>query len=331
MMGKLFSFLLQALAVIIAVLVFSYFDPFDLLVSNKLTLKDTPIHVQQIKSIGELVSAEYYGEVISSYKHTVKANKDTAIAQMKSDVMTVHKEFYKGLQDIIDMDPKDKSDIKKQIQRLEDSLEQYNYAKAYLDVFESNIGKSKMAQQIKSFLDDNKQTNFFAYLAGNKISITYYNEVIANELKSIDKIFNTSKNRNTQLILVGRGRVQAGYKFDSLTTKNIKVDTLRNRILLVGLKPQILSCDINPWFIPELGVKGFEIIAFNKNADNITILKEVKRNCLDSLRNGAIRSEILIKAKDNAEQNLRNLFSLLLNNKDIDVKILTDSTVLKGI
>ena len=327
-MGKLFSFsfLLQALVVIIAVLAFSYFDPFDLLVSNKLTLRDTPAQVQQIKSIGELISAEYYGEVISSYSHTVKANKDTAIEQMKRDVMLVHKQFYRGLLSIIDSDPDDKSDIKKRIQSLKDSLEPFNYGKAYLDVFESNIGKGKMAQQIKNFLDDSKQTNFFQYLSINKVSITYYNEVFAKETESIKKIFNSSKIKNTQLILVGRGKVQAGFKFDSLTTRNIKVDTIRNRIILIGLKPQILSCDINPWFIPELGLKGFEIIEFNKNADNIKILKQVKRNCLDSLRYRAIRSEILVKAKENAEQNLKNLFSLLLNNKDIEVKILTDTT-----
>jgi len=332
-MGKLFSFsfLLQALAVVIAVLAFSYFDPFDLLISNKLTLRDTPAQVQQIKSIGELISAEYYGEVISSYSHTVKANKDTAIAQMKRDVMVVHKQFYRGLLNIINADLSDKSDIKKRIQSLQDSLEHYSYANAYLDVFESNIGRGKMAQQIKNFSDDSKQTNFFQYLAINKVSITYYNEVFSKELESINKIFNSSKIKNSQLILVGRGKVQAGFKFDSLTTRNVKVDTARNRIVLVGLKPQILSCDINPWFIPELGLKGFEIIEFNKNADNIDILKQVKLNCLDSLRNSAIRSEILIKAKINAEQNLKNLFSLLLNNKDIEVKILADTSVLMSV
>lgn len=330
-MGKLTSFILQALVVIIAVLAFSYFDPFDILVSNKLTLRDTPAQVQQIKSIGELISAEYYGEVISSYQHAVKANKDTAIAQMKRDVFSVHKLFLKGLLNIVDADPSDKSEIKKQIQALKDSLNGYNYADAYLQQFETSIGKGKMAQQIKNFLDDSKQTNFFQYLTFNKVSITYYNEVFTKETEAIKKIFSTSKIKNTQLILVGRGKVQAGFKFDSLTTRNVKVDTLRNRILLVGLEPQILSCDINPWFIPELGLKGFEIIEFNKNADNIKILKQVKRNCLDSLRIRAIRSEILLKAKQNAEQNLKHLFSLLLNNNKIEVKIVTDTSLLTTI
>lgn len=243
--------------------------------------------------------------------------------------MSLHKKFLNGLLNIISVDPDDKSDIKKRIQVLQDSLQSYVYAKTYSDAFESNIGTGKMARQIKSYLDDNKQGNFFAFLASNRVAINYYNEVITNETKSIEKLFNTSKIKNTQLILIGRGKVQAGFKFDSLTTRNVRVDTLRNRIILVGLKPQILSCDINPWFIPELGLKGFEIIEFNRHADNIKILREVKRNCLDSLRNKAIRSDILIKAKENAEQNLKNLFALLLNNKDIEVKIMADSSLLK--
>jgi len=113
MMGKLFSFsfLFQALIVVIAVLAFSYFDPFEILLSNKLTLRDTPAQVQQIKSIGELISAEYYGEVISSYSHTIKANKDTSVAQMKKEVMNLHKQFLKGLLNIVAADPEDKSDI----------------------------------------------------------------------------------------------------------------------------------------------------------------------------------------------------------------------------
>lgn len=326
-MGKLTSFILHALIVIIAVLAFSYIDPFDILVSNKLTLRDTPAQVQQIKSIGEVISAEYYGEVISSYQHTVKANKETAIKQMTKDVNTVDSLFEEGIIKIVDAAPDEKSEIKKQIQNLKDSLINLNYAEAYLNQFERTVGKGKMARHINNFLDDNKSTDFLQYLKTKGIPISYSQKVIEEKTKAIKNIFSTSKIKNTQLILVGRGKVQAGFKFDSLTTRNVKVDTLRNRILLVGLEPQILSCDINPWFIPELGLKGFEIIEFNKYADNIKILKQVKRNCVDSLRNMAIRSEILVRAKKNAEQNLKHLFSLLLNNKDIEVRIVADTTL----
>jgi hypothetical protein len=126
------------------------------------------------------------------------------------------------------------------------------------------------------------------------------------------------------LILIGRGKVQAGYRFDKLDARNIILDSLHKRIILFGLQPEILSCDINPWLIPELGIKGFEIVEVNGKADNPSILYKVKKSCLDSLRANALASDILNIAKANAEQNLKTFFSLLLNDPDVDVRIESD-------
>src|SRR4051812_28360718 len=62
------SFLIQAILVIAAVLLFSFFDPFNIFGSKKKTLKDTPVSVTSIREIGELITAEYYGEVLGSLK-----------------------------------------------------------------------------------------------------------------------------------------------------------------------------------------------------------------------------------------------------------------------
>ena len=71
LIGKGASLVLQIIVVIAAVLVFSWFDPFDFLAPTKRTLKNTPIQIQSIREIGELITAEYYGEVISSLKEVI--------------------------------------------------------------------------------------------------------------------------------------------------------------------------------------------------------------------------------------------------------------------
>ena len=43
-----------------------------------------------------------------------------------------------------------------------------------------------------------------------------------------------------------------------------------------GIKPTVLDVDINPWFIPERKVKGFELVSFSGNV-NFEEAKEVKR------------------------------------------------------
>ena len=87
------SFIIEVILVIAAILVFAYFDPFGILVSNKLTLKDTPAHITEIRSIGELVTAEYYGEVISSYQSIVYIQKEEEITQTKSKLVTLDSLF----------------------------------------------------------------------------------------------------------------------------------------------------------------------------------------------------------------------------------------------
>jgi hypothetical protein len=161
---------------------------------------------------------------------------------------------------------------------------------------------------------------------GNKITdmvadTSYFAELFDKSSSEVIDQFTTRKVRKSQLILLGRGKVQAGFKFNNLNERNVKVDTLHNRIVIVGIEPQLLSCDINPWFVPELGIKGFEIIDVNGKADDVAILQQVKRNCLDSLRCRALNSHILSLALTNAEQNLKQFFALLLNNPAIDVRI----------
>lgn len=69
------SFIIQVILVVAGVLVFAYFDPFDIFVSNKLSLIDTPAHVKKIREIGELTTAEFYGRSFLPIRPLLKLPK----------------------------------------------------------------------------------------------------------------------------------------------------------------------------------------------------------------------------------------------------------------
>jgi hypothetical protein len=90
---KAIPFLLQVILVIVAVALFAFWDPFGIFVPTKLKLKDTPVDVRSIREIGQLITAEYYGEVIGSYAHEVEERQDTAMALYRQQ-MIEYFEYY---------------------------------------------------------------------------------------------------------------------------------------------------------------------------------------------------------------------------------------------
>ena len=58
--------LLDCVIVVAAILAFTFWDPFNIFNTRK--LRQTATLVTSIREIGELVTAEYYGEVIASWK-----------------------------------------------------------------------------------------------------------------------------------------------------------------------------------------------------------------------------------------------------------------------
>jgi len=99
LIGQGASLILQIIIVVAAVLVFSWFDPFDLLAPTRLTLKNTPIQVQSIREIGQLITAEYYGEVISSSLE-VKAEKEKIeVEEFNENTGDIHEDFKQAVLD----------------------------------------------------------------------------------------------------------------------------------------------------------------------------------------------------------------------------------------
>ena len=91
--GSVVTLLLQIALVVAAVLVFSFFDPFGMFKPSAPTLEDTPVSLKSIRSIGELISAEYYGEVIVSLQGKYLEEIDTTATAFARKANTLNEAF----------------------------------------------------------------------------------------------------------------------------------------------------------------------------------------------------------------------------------------------
>jgi hypothetical protein len=119
--------------------------------------------------------------------------------------------------------------------------------------------------------------------------------------------------------------VKAGFDFGQFTPRNFRHDKEHRAIYLVGVEPKILSCTINPWFIPEEKVKGFEVVYYSGRKVNPNDVKSVKQECIDKLRSAALKNGIIEQARINAKENLRTFFSLIIPGGIDSVYIYDDS------
>ena len=85
----------QILIVIGAVILLAYFDPFGIFGSKKQKLENTPVDVRSIKEIGVLISAEYYGEVLTSLQEAlIEEIKESAVndAEEFKDLISMYQQ-----------------------------------------------------------------------------------------------------------------------------------------------------------------------------------------------------------------------------------------------
>ncbi len=310
MFGKWFSnlaFLLQILLVVGGVLVFGFFDPFGIF-KPKLTLEDTPVSVRSIKEIGQLITAEYYGEVLSSLHESHINEIEDYSNEFAKEVNLLHKEF----KDAIDIIVENNSNVKKNKVRkyFHDENEElvknihYDFYINYLLEKHKFRNENKL---LKELVFNNQKLNL-----GDSIDSSF---LIKRKEKKLEDLFANKKLMKRQIVLVGRGWVKAGYDFGKFTQRNFKYDKDKKTIYFLGMEPKILSLTINPWFIPEKKIKGFEILLATNKAKDPKFIEQVKRACLDKLEYQAMERDILGQAKKNAEENLKNFFSLLLDEE----------------
>jgi hypothetical protein len=327
MIKSIASLVIQIALVITAVVIFSYFDPFGLLSPKKKTLQDTPITVVSIREIGQLITAEYYGEVLSTLQDSLIAEISFGNNGAANEFAALNKNYLQALKDFYlrkDSIPvrwyKRRADLINHFYAANHSL---TNAVFYQDMINLIVKKGKYGDEGDLLLDVWKlktaselPLDFQIKCAIDTSAFNAKKKIELNELKK------TKAFKKRQIIALGRGWVKAGIDFGSFTDKNFKYDREKKIIYLLGVVPTILACDINPWFIPERKVKGFEIIAATNKANNPESLLKVKGSCLTKLRAQAEAGGIIKQAKINAEQSLKDFFSLLLIEPIAEVKIM---------
>ena len=333
LIGKGTSLVLQIVFVVALVLVFSWFDPFSLLAPTKRTLKHTPIQIQSIREIGQLITAEYYGEVISSLKEVIGEQEFNEMQEFNYIVDDLHENFKMAISDFAEEDLPDKSKnaIYNSFRKANKDLTNKTLYDAYLYyIFEKIKDRNyKKNDNDKLLNTENKQTLIKRLYLDRFDWRKQLMGIETDEFKNIkkEKIKRDSKKayRNSRLVLVGRGWVKAGFDFREFTEKNFKYDKNRKRIHFIGLQPQIISATINPWFIPEEGVEGFEFLIAERGARLKPIYtKMVKQRCLDKLQKQAMDKKILQRSQENAENQLKAFFSLLIDDEIKGVFFHTD-------
>lgn len=303
---------LQIAIVVAGVILFSLFDPFGWLNTKKQTLEHTPISVRSIKEVGKFISAEYYGEVLTSLQ---EATLQEITEEAKGDSVALREVealFVEAMRDLVERKGSIKLgglNKKKKLYKLfykDYAVSAHPYFQTYIRLLIKKHGEKKEKKFLWKIYDTPDLLN-------NEINFQLSNRDFKKNLsKDIEILTGDKKFRKKQIVVLGRGWVKAGIDFGSFNDNNFRYDRRNRTIHLVGVRPQILYSTINPWFIPEKKVKGFEVIVITKRAKKPAYMHKVKRQSLEKLRQQAIQSGILDQARKNAEESLKSFFSLLI-------------------
>jgi len=346
MIGLIFKHWKKFLDVILVVggiLAFTFFDPLGIF--NNTKLQATANMVTGVKDIGQLVTAEYYGEVISSWKEfklteipedTISQNAEDLFVALKVALGDVNKGFKKQYNDgKIAKLKKDYGDeyYYKFLTFLGDNYLGFDAGKVF-DEKDSDL-KRNYEKKILNRLYDKGRTYYKflkkEYKDSDKLMVEVEYDNYLNEIPDfIEDFYNfhgfltkkhleSGSNKRKEIVFIGRGWVKAGFDFGKLNEGNFMYDESNKSVHFFGIKPVILDTDINPWFIPERKVKGFELVDYSGKV-NFEDAKAVKKQCKEKLLEQARRADIVARAQENGEEALRNFFSIILDEPDLKVQ-----------
>ena len=284
MFFKKFWWLILLLAVG-AVLFINYFTPYKLLAwtsRTEVSLSETSISVKEINEIGELVTSEYYGEVVKSLQGVYREQQSLDLRKIYTTIRGTWS----------------------RLKRENPGMRDRRLRREFRD---SDLHKShgySLLKQLTGITDDQEFLDYVEANTYESLQNTFKDqmrELIAEQASA------SQSRRAPELVYLARGWVKAGFDLTELKEVRYEGDT----ILLYGMEPKILDLDINPWYIPELGIKGFEIIkAENTKKLDFDEMGLLKRACKERLKEDAMERRILEYALQNGEASLASFFGL---------------------
>jgi hypothetical protein len=347
LLKKYWKNILDALIIIALILVIFIVNPWNIF-GGKLRTNYTANNITAIREIGELVTAEYYGEAIATidqsrlqliYRDDLNSRANVVFKDLKQNLLSVYaselenkvsveKESFwkfkwfrraqrekKETVNAIELVLKPNNSIAKDSLYLS-ILEYYWLVNTKSDIKIEKQGETKEEERILwMFYQEiiNKTENltdkeFDTYIQEGLSA--YSNQVFSDYYYNKKREEFSRKDEKKELSMIGRGWVKAGFKFDKLDENNFFFDKENGIVHLFGVHAEILNADINPWFIPEKKIPGFQIIEANKNVDFNDAVK-VKMYCVEKLRKMAIDAGILQQAEIQGKETLKSFIGLL--------------------
>ncbi|SMD45064.1 Protein of unknown function [Aquiflexum balticum DSM 16537] len=335
MLLKNWKFILDIVIVLAVVVLIFLWNPFGIF-GGGVKLKDTANMVAEVNQIGQLVTAEYYGEVIASIdearldlieEENISNNAAILFRDIKSALGNL-KTFQELSKEEKDQEYKKMTPINgwRRIIRFDvnsrNITDKLNYH-GFMDDIAADPLYDEMLEYLYRFKSKKPRNVKWEPNPRHKEEalVMVYNELPSpNETLDVEDFMRfyyqnktaelSKRETRKKLAMVGRGWVKAGFDFSELKESSIVINEERGEIHIMGLTPQILNADINPWFIPEKGIPGFEILDDNGKVD-FKDAKLVKEYCVEKLLAFAHRADILQKAEDQASETLKNLFTLI--------------------
>lgn len=287
--------------------------------SERQTIQDTPLSVKEIRGIGELISAEYYGEAIHSLNdgfQSVTLNQ----VQVYFDTLRHHlNRVYEQVDEKMKRPRRNREDRIWDEVMLDDHLA-FLISQPYF----------KVLQQVEELRPRRRED--LCRIAKTQVWTLYLQRNPSRRLKleQIVREMSAEQRDQIELTYIGRGWVKAGYDLARISEEQIdrKADTLFIR----NLDPEILNADINPWFIPPSklypdGSPGFQVLRAIVNGRSVARVASSQGNerrripfwAIDSVKAGtkqallldAMQRHILDSAKASAERTLLQLFQLV--------------------
>jgi hypothetical protein len=325
--------MVDILLVIALIILFFIWNPFGIF-GGGIKLRPTANLVTEIKEMGQLVTSEYYGEVIASIEESrinyleeeLIAEKATDLYDQLFEAMTYLKDFQNLSLEIKEASYEEKGVpsgrrkiIRNNVSRrniidklnYHDLLADLSYEPLYGDILEfiwineqaggSWRGTSRQKEEALMLIYSQAVQSQEADLPATAFMPFYYSKKQVNIPK---------KESKKKLAMVGRGWVKAGFDFSKLDNTNFYINEEAGEAHFFGLSASILNSDINPWFIPERGIPGFEILDYNGKVD-FKDARTLKLYCIEKLVAKAHEAAILKNAELHGAEILKNIFSLL--------------------
>ncbi len=319
-----------------AILLIYWWNPLGIF-GGKTQLQPTANMVTEITEMGELITAVYYGEVITSIQEArIDVLENPEVTQQS---IGAYEELKEMLVRLATFDSLSRDEKIMTLSTENPKLNRRDRNRLVLDAVSRNniLDKLIYREDWEAFelLPLHDQVLAYLYSKFDKQEATIRNNLTENQTKQllfelypkeIDTHWNTEEfidayvqrklddaprqEARKKLAMIGRGTVKAGFDLSELMPSMFYINEDAAELHFFGLAPKILNTDINPWFIPEKGIPGFDILTHSGKV-NFNDAKKVKEFAVQKLEVSAQRADILKHAELFGGETLKQLFSLV--------------------